>query len=149
MPFVESAPSTNMNHKVARTVMQKPVVCLTQIVKVRELLKVILHSQHHGFPVVTGKTHKFVGIILKNQLVVLIQHHMQGTKPTSTDFATSLQSQHKLLDLRSAPNRLDERDYDVDIDLRPYYNPVPISVQEQCPLSKIYVLFRSLGLRHL
>jgi predicted transcriptional regulator len=43
------------------------------------------------------------------------------------------------------------RDSDLDevMDLTPFMNPVPISVREECPLSRVFVLFRSLGIRHL
>ena len=38
---------------------------------------------------------------------------------------------------------------DEQMDLRPFMNPVPITVHEDCTLSKVFVLFRSLGIRHL
>jgi chloride channel 7 len=35
------------------------------------------------------------------------------------------------------------------VDLRPFLNPSPVAVQEECSVSRVYTLFRSLGLRHL
>ena len=35
------------------------------------------------------------------------------------------------------------------IDLRPFMNPAVITVQQLCSVSRVYSLFRSLGLRHL
>ncbi len=40
-------------------------------------------------------------------------------------------------------------DGDAILDLHPVMNPVPITVQRQCPLSRVFTLFRSLGMRHL
>ena len=37
----------------------------------------------------------------------------------------------------------------MNIDLRPYMNPVPYSVRESSPLSRVFTLFRTMGLRHL
>ena len=35
------------------------------------------------------------------------------------------------------------------VDLRPYMNPVPFSVRETSPLTRVFLLFRTMGLRHL
>lgn len=35
------------------------------------------------------------------------------------------------------------------INLVPIMNPAPFSVQEECPASRLYRLFRAMGLRHL
>lgn len=145
MPFVESSPSANMYHMVAREVMVTPVVCLTQVCKIRDIIQVLETTSHNGFPVVTGKSRKLVGLVLRNQLLVLLYLHIKGKTPALSDFSTSLQSKHRSVDL----NRFDERDFDEKVDLKIYYNPVPISVHEQCPMSRVFVLFRSLGIRHL
>lgn len=59
------------------------------------------------------------------------------------DFATSLSSKHRVL----AP--VDDDDLKQQLVLSPFMNPVPISVQMHCPLSRVFGLFRSLGTRHL
>jgi len=42
------------------------------------------------------------------------------------------------------------KSYDKEfVDLTPYINVASLTVQENCPLARIYELFRCLGLRHL
>jgi len=38
---------------------------------------------------------------------------------------------------------------ELSIDLRPFMNPVPLAVQEACPVSRVFRVFRGLGIRHL
>ena len=38
---------------------------------------------------------------------------------------------------------------DSKMNLAPFMNPVPFSVQEECPTSRVYRIFRAMGLRHL
>jgi len=42
-----------------------------------------------------------------------------------------------------------DADMDSAMDLTPFMNPVPVTVQLTCSLSRVFVLFRSLGIRHL
>lgn len=153
MPFCENAPSGNMFHLEAKDVMARPVICVTQTVRVRDVVAVLTSCSHNGFPVVADSSpHQFTGMVLRNQLAVLLKRRAFGPGELSLarvhydDFATSLQSKHVSFDPQTD---VDPADYDAIIDLRPFYNPVPISVQQRCPLSRVFVLFRSLGVRHL
>eukprot|EP01028_Stygiella_incarcerata_P011206 TRINITY_DN622_c2_g1_i1.p1 TRINITY_DN622_c2_g1~~TRINITY_DN622_c2_g1_i1.p1 ORF type:complete len:798 (-),score=167.80 TRINITY_DN622_c2_g1_i1:291-2684(-) len=42
-----------------------------------------------------------------------------------------------------------EEDMDMYIDLNPYWNPYPLTVNEETSLTRVYNLFRTVGLRHL
>ena len=44
---------------------------------------------------------------------------------------------------------LSREDMDKFIDLRPYYNPYPLSVQDRTTVSRCFRLFRAVGLRHM
>ena len=35
------------------------------------------------------------------------------------------------------------------VDLGALMNPAPLSVQEECPLGRVYRIFRAMGMRHL
>lgn len=59
--------------------------------------------------------------------------------------ALTILTQHITLE----DDAVDDSDLDTRMDLRPFMNPVPITVQLDCPLSRVFVLFRSLGIRHL
>jgi len=91
-------------------------------------------------------------MILRNQLAVLLKAGAWGpaegalAKLSYDDFATSLSSKDVSIDLDT---EVPESVMHEEVDLRPIMNPVPISVQLQCPLSRVFVLFRSLGIRHL
>jgi chloride channel 7 len=153
MPFVESQPSVNMYHLTAGDVMRKPVQTLPDVTTVGHVLDELGKTHHNGFPLCrTGEDVKqtFCGMIMRNQLHVLLNKGAYGPdtddalrKVELDDFATSLSSKSVPL-FQVSDDVLAER-----IDLRPFMNPVPISVQPGCPLSRVFTLFRSLGIRHL
>eukprot|EP00656_Telonema_subtile_P013816 TRINITY_DN17024_c0_g1_i8.p1 TRINITY_DN17024_c0_g1~~TRINITY_DN17024_c0_g1_i8.p1 ORF type:complete len:337 (-),score=80.40 TRINITY_DN17024_c0_g1_i8:121-1131(-) len=61
------------------------------------------------------------------------------------DFTTSLSSTvDKLEDVEITPEQ-----GAVEVDLRSFMNPVPLAVQEVCPVTRVFRVFRGLGLRHL
>merc|ERR1712070_643289 len=67
------------------------------------------------------------------------------TKVHPLDFTTSLSSTvDKLSDIELTPEQAE-----FEIDVRPFMNAVPLSVQEVCPVSRVFRVFRGLGLRHL
>ena len=151
MPFVESKPSGNMFASTAQDVMAHPVRMLTETPPVKDVVRMLQTCRHNGFPVVsTAQPHRYVGMIMRNQLVVMLKHRAFG--PTAAqrlhvdDFATTLSSKTQSTD---GVADLAPEDLAAYLDLRPIMNPVPIAVQRQCPLSRVFTLFRSLGIRHL
>ena len=64
----------------------------------------------------------------------------------SLDFGTSLQSQ--IEDVHTLQFDLNELDGKT-IDSRPFLNPSPFTVQETTPLTRVFRLYRSMGIRHL
>ena len=101
MPFVEAAPSGNMYHLRAKDIMSKPVVCLRETETLRQVVAVLTDPSHRhsGFPVVYSREpHNFMGIILRNQLAVLIKKRAFGKAKdvlplvSYDDFSTSLSS---------------------------------------------------------
>lgn len=150
MPFVESAPSANMFHMKVKDVMQSPVQMFLPVVTVEDALKTLESSAHNGFPVVNSKEQgHFIGMILRNQIAIMIRHHAFGPYPQEKlsliDFSTTLSSKYERLPSREEIHPHLHR----ELHFGPLMNPVPITVQANCPLSRVYVLFRSLGIRHL
>lgn len=157
MPFVECKPSTNMYHLSAVDVMRRPVRFLPERCTVRQILELMDRFGHNGFPVVQNGTRQLTGLVLRNQLAVLLNRRVHAKPPARpdrgefpvsyVDFATSLSSKRVPIDLDLVLQ--EDGDDRLEIDLAPYMTRVPMAVQPACPLSRVFVLFRSLGLRHL
>jgi chloride channel 7 len=157
IPFVEPLPSGNMYHLVAGDVMRAPVRVVTETMTVVDVLTLLDTCTHNGFPVLSDAApHKFCGMMLRNQIVTMLNKRCFGHGDacierhnlTLADFNTSLSSRHTLLDRSQMPIS--------DIDAKTtvlcftaVLNPVPVSVRPECALSRVFVLFRSLGIRHL
>ena len=138
-----------MYHLVAKDVMAHPVLCLREEEPVSSVMHTLKSCSHNGFPVVrdVGGSLKFTGMIVRSQLHVLInrQAWKEGSMVHFDDFCTSLSSKHVSLD----ESVVSAEDLEEVLDLKPFLNPVPVSVQLECPLAKVFLLFRSLGIRHL
>ena len=136
----------------ARDVMSAPVVSVrAETMTVEDILRLLNSCRHNGFPVVGGVGGQYAGMILRHQLLVLIQekiwldhnltlptsifsndrHFRDQYKPTASDFD------------------LDERDLASKLNLSAYMTPSALVVAPSYPLTSTYMLFRSLGLRHL
>jgi CBS domain containing-hemolysin-like protein len=110
--------------------------------------------QFSGFPVVLQGTHKFIGLILRDQLHTLLDslgvgrgsrrgahflYRIQVPKPDH-----SAEAENILID-----KRLSEMEKAVEIDLRPAMIIGPHVVTPDCPLSRAFTMFCFIGLRHL
>ena len=147
------APS--LSHQVkAVQVMNSPVKTLKTVEKVDSVFTLLSDpkSLHNGYPVVDEATGQLRGLILRDHLLILLQRNI------FREFATDgTHSQLKLRHLRDAyprfptindipPSVLNQG---FTIDLEPYMNTAPYIVSDKSTLSKIFTLFRALGLRHL
>jgi len=76
-----------------------------------------------------------------------VGHDTRGFLKIS-DFGTTIQSSAK--DLNVVPSRPDTETWEtLHLDLRPYMNPAPFSIQENTPLARVFRLYRAMGIRHL
>jgi len=217
--------------------MHAPVICLEEMETVGHIHRMLSTCSHNGFPVITKVGRNYVGMVLRNQLVVLLRKRLQpedsfsspgGTRtralsngwaatgvdkgwaavgvdtagPTTPQmrprsgssvggmhsWQSSGREGHFAEDYRlisedtGSVERLDaplpdaaaadispldfttslsstieshedlvfsDGEAGLLIDLRPFMNPGPISVQEITPMTRVFRLFRGLGLRHL
>ncbi|XP_071953766.1 H(+)/Cl(-) exchange transporter 7-like [Antedon mediterranea] len=145
----------------AREVMNQPVVTLNTIENVGRIIDVLSckDSKHNGFPVVdphdqNGSTFgTFRGLILRDQLLIILKHKAYSTFPLSDA------SDHKLRtkDFQNSYPRFPDistlnithLERQASVDLRPFMNQAPYSVSEDASLPRIFRLFRAIGLRHL
>ena len=167
IPFVEASPPAELAEMTAADVMASPVETLREVEDVRAVLKVLLETDHNGFPVVRTvgtRTDSFVGIVLRSQLLVLLEKRAwaaperslftSGASQASNegnltrhDFATSLSS--RTANARAIAASLSDTDLDAKVDLALVMTPAPFQVQRLCPVDRVYALFRAMGMRHL
>lgn len=152
-------------------IMSTKVVCFNTVEKVGRIVDVLKDrsSHHNGFPVVDRRDTNidensrdvnsratfgtFRGLILRSQLIILLKAKMfsEGNPPTRCRHSL------KLKDFRDAYPRfppirnvsISQKERECYMDLRPYINPCPYTVNENSSLSRTFKLFRALGLRHI
>lgn len=99
------------------------------------------------------------GMVLRSHLRVILQHAKMRDTPVKENVEVGIAEETKqvwfwLKKTHRSKARLVEDEIDPAlfgkwIDLTAFMNPAPISVLTSCPLVRAYILFRSLGLRHM
>ena len=110
-------------------------------------MKILKSDSHSGYPVLSEE--KFVGFILREQLLVLLESESFSRPRSRSDFLRRIQ-----VPSPDGPGRLEDIELgtvgdDMEIDLEPAMNIGPHLVSPECPLSRAYTMFCFLGLRHL
>ncbi|XP_047952269.1 chloride channel protein CLC-d-like isoform X2 [Salvia hispanica] len=165
IPLLESRPKYQMRNMTAKEASgnQQQVVYFPRVVKVVDVLSILRSNNHNGFPVIdhtrSGET-LVIGLILRSHLLVLLQSKVDfqhsplpfnstdGPVPIRhnlTEFVKPVSSKGITIDdIHLTPD-----DLEMYIDLAPFLNSSPYVVPEDMSLTKVYTLFRQLGLRHL
>lgn len=164
IPLLESRPKYQMRNMTAKEACgNQKVVYFSRVVKVADVLYILRSNNHNGFPVIdhtrSGET-LVIGLILRSHLLVLLQSKADfqhsplpsdsrsGTLPirhSLTEFVKPVSSKGiSIHDVHLTPD-----DLEMYIDLAPFLNPSPYVVPEDMSLTKVYNLFRQLGLRHI
>jgi chloride channel 7 len=178
MPFVEASPPLGMENMVAVQVASGVVRNSNDVtvdsapshvrsvrlqMTLKSLLELLATSVHGGYPV-TGSVddtnnHRMIGFLLRNRLTtvlnqILLLKRTTQLELTESHFAVTLNSKRTKL---MQSDELDRMIQDVNggegenalVDLSPFIDRSTLTVQVGFPMSKVYTLFRSLGLRHL
>lgn len=193
IPYLPRRPAHHTEKLLLKDVMTRNVSTLPPLVSVRDLLKLLRSTRHNGFPVVMDSSliehydndeedfnprasrlslklsndpeaKKYVGLILRNQLIILLQRRIFGpldsfapigmhpaelthetTHISHKEFSIALS--RTLPDINTLP--LVEEDYDNYVDLRPYLNLSSLTVSKYFSFTEAYNMFRAEGLRHL
>lgn len=158
----------NLDLFTAQDAMTKPVVTVNMFASVHSICKVLLGCSHCGFPVVKNLGDKlentFCGEITRLELRNLM------TRPElfirKTDFNTTVRMPH-VSDIMHPHFRVSKRSphlatdellqqyinestySDYFVNLSPYINDSGVSVPLHFSLHRAYILFRTLGLRHM
>ncbi|CAK9203106.1 hypothetical protein BDL97_14G008000 [Sphagnum fallax] len=163
LPVLDSRPKRFMRNMSAKyTIGTKKVIQFSRISKVGHIVSVLRSNNHNGFPVIdwlhNGET-VVIGLILRSYLIVLLQAKADfqltpipgDTRGRITfrydvrDFAKPVSSKGvSIHDINISPAEME-----MYIDLEPFVNPTPYIVPEDMSLTKVYNLFRQLGLRHI
>ncbi|KAL8026268.1 hypothetical protein ABFX02_14G016300 [Erythranthe guttata] len=164
IPLLESRPKYQMRNMTAREASgNQQVVYFPRVVKVVDVLSTLRTKNHNGFPVIdqtrSGET-LVIGLILRSHLLVLLQSKVDfqhspvpfnsrdapvPIRHNLTEFVKPVSSKGiSIDDIYLTPD-----DMEMYIDLAPFLNPSPYVVPEDMSLTKVYNLFRQLGLRHI
>ncbi|KAK9076896.1 hypothetical protein SSX86_005231 [Deinandra increscens subsp. villosa] len=164
IPLLESRPKNLMRKMTAKEACgNQKISSFTRVVKVADAVTILRTNNHNGFPVVdhsrNGET-MVIGLILRSHLLVLLQSKADFQhSPLAVDMRSqSIPIRHNLTDfvkpvtskgLSINDIHLSPDDLEMYIDLAPFVNPSPYVVPEDMSLTKVYNLFRQLGLRHI
>lgn len=153
VPLLSWEPPPFSHSIYASKVMSYPVVTFNTIEKVGKIIDVLIKEKHNGFPVVDNEhERRFRGLILRWQLIVILQH-----KTFNETSERTWSNKLKMKNFRDAYPRyppihqvnISQHERNFTIDLRPYMNPSAYSVLHTASLPRIFRLFRALGLRHI
>ncbi|KAI9115101.1 hypothetical protein K1719_014114 [Acacia pycnantha] len=164
IPLLAPRPKYVMRNMTAREACGSGmVVSFPRVVKVADVVSILRSNKHNGFPVIdharSGEP-LVIGLVLRSHLLVILQSKVDfqhsplpsdprgGARPISHDFdefAKPVSSKGISID----DILLSSDELEMYIDLAPFLNPSPYIVPEDMSLSKVYNLFRQLGLRHL
>ncbi|KAG4160802.1 hypothetical protein ERO13_D01G021500v2 [Gossypium hirsutum] len=164
IPLLESRPKYVMRKMTAREACgNQKVLSLPRVVKVADAVSILRSNKHNGFPVVDHTRDGeplVIGLMLRSHLLVLLQskigfqhsplpsHSRSGSgaiRHNFSEFAKPVSSKGISID----DIYLSSEDLEMYIDLAPFLNPSPYVVPEDMSLTKVYNLFRQLGLRHI
>ncbi|XP_049852821.1 H(+)/Cl(-) exchange transporter 7 isoform X4 [Schistocerca gregaria] len=161
VPILPWEPPPLSNNIYASEVMSHPVVTLKTIENVGHIVDVLKSEEHNGFPVVDPEFSKegnsrscgtLRGMILRSQLIVILKNKLFNESSEIWNFKElpiklfrDAYPRYESIDEVS----LSETERTFSVDLRPFMNQSPYTVQHSASLPRVFRLFRALGLRHL
>ncbi|XP_043281524.1 H(+)/Cl(-) exchange transporter 7 [Venturia canescens] len=148
------------NNIYASEIMSHPVVTLKTTENVGHILELLRCVTFNGFPVVDPPSAdgdeiksygRLRGLILRSQLIVLIKNKIfnenDDARQASFDIETFRNEYPRYPTVDEINITEEEKTYTVE--LRPFMNPSPYTLQHSATLPRAFRLFRALGLRHL
>ncbi|XP_048583909.1 chloride channel protein D [Nematostella vectensis] len=175
IPFLDSEPvilhegsrTINLELFCASHAMAKPPIVVHRVESITNLANLLLDNPHGGYPVVQqveSGVEVFVGMISRNDISILLSREdlfSSRENLTAEEEAVDVTKlDYYLMNKGYIPHadRLNDtlHHYEADpkyhrlfIELTPYVNHSAPSVQENFSLHRTYIIFRTLGLRHL
>jgi chloride channel 7 len=155
IPLLEANPEKEMLMMKASDVMSEAdkLLSFKQTESVSHILEVLEACDHHGFPVIQEGNH-FVGLLKRETLLQILwrgkSHDVfqdPGSEAPSAMVPYKAERTYRSLDEIKAS--LTQEDLQKLVDLKPYINQGCYTVPEHASLTRVYKLFRGMGLRHL
>eukprot|EP01034_Spumella_vulgaris_P041833 gene41833-51852_t len=163
MPFLEGSLTAlgMLNYHPISMVMAQHVVTLYEVDTVKRVMHVLKHTQHNGFPVVS-KDGRLRGLILRKTLCGLLKLKAYSTPVTNLpqeDGGIEVQQAASIFydtlerhyphypDVEAV--KLTEREMHFYMDVRGHMDPSPQIITRETSISRSYMLFRTMGLRHI
>ncbi|XP_034191535.1 chloride channel protein 7 [Osmia lignaria lignaria] len=148
------------NNIYASEIMSHPVVTLKTVENVGHILELLKCVTFNGFPVVDPPSSdqaeidsygRFRGLILRSQLIVLLQNKIFNEYAEYWERNLSIKMFRKEYPRYPTIEQVTvlEEEKTYMINLRPFMNPSPYTLQHSATLPRTFRLFRALGLRHL
>eukprot|EP01012_Entosiphon_sulcatum_P007737 TRINITY_DN14025_c0_g1_i2.p1 TRINITY_DN14025_c0_g1~~TRINITY_DN14025_c0_g1_i2.p1 ORF type:complete len:831 (+),score=165.20 TRINITY_DN14025_c0_g1_i2:34-2526(+) len=154
LPFLDQMPALKrLDMWCAKDVMASPVRFLREQCSVRDIVEVLGMTTHNAFPVVSDDG-TLKGIITRSHLEVIIAQPetvLRNLGKHSIDYERLMNIKDETF-LAARSQKVPELApgvMDLTLDITAYFNSSPFTVQEGFSLQETYLLFRSLGLRHL
>lgn len=160
IPLLPWEPPPLSNNIYASEIMNHPVVTLKTVENVGHIVELLKCVTFNGFPVVDPPSSdqgeissygRFRGLILRSQLIVLLKNKVFNEyaefweRPLSIKMFRNEYPRYPTIEQVAITD--DEKTY--TIDLRPFMNPSPYTLQHSATLPRTFRLFRALGLRHV
>ncbi|KAF3457165.1 hypothetical protein FNV43_RR01822 [Rhamnella rubrinervis] len=163
IPLLESRPKYQMRKMTAKDACGNRVVSFPRVVKVADVVSILWSNKHNGFPVIDHTRNGealVIGLMLRSHLLVLLQSKVDfqhsplpsdptGPKPIGRHAFSEFVKPASGKGLSIEDIHLSSDDLDMFLDLAPFLNPSPYIVPEDMSVTKVYNLFRQLGLRHI
>ncbi|KAF5271224.1 hypothetical protein FQA39_LY08231 [Lamprigera yunnana] len=159
VPILPWEPPPFVHNVYASEVMSHPVVTLKTVENVGHVVELLRTTTYNGFPTVDPPFTdghgvevygRLRGLILRSQLIVVLQRRLfnetcEDWQHLSPSIFRDQYPRYPTIDQVC----ITEEEKTYSIDLRPFMNPSPYTVLHSTSLSRMFRLFRALGVRHL
>jgi len=139
----------------ADSAMSSAIVSLKRIERVEAVVRVLRETEHNGFPIVNERG-LLSGLLLRSQLLTLLKHRdFQSNERIRRKFYQRLElsafgeEYPRALSLSEVMAGMTRQELESYVDLTPYMHLSPYTVHHKALLTRVFRMFRTLGLRHL
>ncbi|KAH9791991.1 chloride channel protein CLC-b [Citrus sinensis] len=165
LPFLDAHPEPWMRTLTVGELIdaKPPVITLSGIEKVSQIVDVLRNTTHNGFPVLdegvvppsglANVATELHGLILRAHLVLALKKKWFLQEKRRTE-EWEVREKFSWVELAEREGKIEEvavtsEEMEMYIDLHPLTNTTPYTVIESMSVAKAMVLFRQVGLRHL